>query len=131
MQQQQDNRSGASTAAGRLHVVARQQLAAAEAAAEEQQLLMLNPTSGGDDAAERAEALMRETEPYAVPLPETLRPHDQPWQVYRCGLVVCTRERSSSMWCVTHHAGRLTPLVRLRLACARLRCAGTRRPRAA
>lgn len=79
-----------STAASRrLRVLAaqqQQQLAAAEAAAD-QVLLTRNATSAGeqqqDDVAARQEALMTQTEPYAVPLPESLYP-DHPWRVYRC-----------------------------------------------
>lgn len=48
----------------------------------EQTQLFLNHTSG-KDAAARMEELMEQGEPYAIPLPETLRP-DRPWHVYRC-----------------------------------------------
>jgi hypothetical protein len=89
-QQQRHN-----SASARLHVLARQQLASgAEQQATEhhanQQQLQLNPTAGSEGGGNassmegRMLALMESSEPYAVPLPESLYP-DHPWQVYRCG----------------------------------------------
>lgn len=72
----------------RLSVLANQVVpAAAEQQDQVQQgQLVLNPTAG-KDAAMRMEELMEQGEPYAIPLPETLRP-ERPWHVYRCVLAV-------------------------------------------
>jgi hypothetical protein len=67
-------------AAGRLQVLAQQQLSACEADVNTQ--LFLNPTAAESDSNARADAIMEQGEPYAVPLPEKLYP-DQPWQVFR------------------------------------------------
>lgn len=45
--------------------------------------LVRNQTAGTAPPVDQ-ETLMALGEPYAVPLPETLRPADAPWQVYRC-----------------------------------------------
>lgn len=63
----------------RLDVLARQ--LDAGPVLEQAAQLALSPTAGQDTEARMLE-LMEQTEPYAVPLPEKLRP-DGPWQVYR------------------------------------------------
>ena len=53
---------------------------------EERPQLALNATNGKENAEQsQAERLMAESEPYAVPLPETLQTEGS-WDVYRCAM---------------------------------------------